>query len=1067
MVLGFEGRTLPLHVSKAVKRKRAGGSKAAAVADASATRDAGEEARAEEPEREASAERESGDAEKESEPTAPPSGAEEPPSEPEGKAVPSDPSRSKGYLTRVFDEEVGARRFPDFAVLRGAGLGLVGLACAFLLAANNTRVPHGAILGVIALAVAAAGFLDFFGLLTLRAKDAIPFLKTPLGPQPFPFLTKPIREPLAMTPIVTVPVALLVVIGGGVALGYERLPWVILIALAVLAISALTRPAMLVFVVAAALFLPCLGVYGLWDPWETHYGEVTREILARDDWISLWWAQENWFWSKPILIFWSEAISLSALGVDPMPDANPLHPEWALRLPIAIMSLTAVMSVYAAISKIFNRRAGVLSALVLATMPHFFFLSHQAITDMPFVANMTVAMCLLALALAEDPDREVKVYRIGPITLSGRHLVLATLFMLVVPQILYLLSRNIGLVTVPVGEDGGRGFMARLDQFEYGSAFNFDVPGNARNDRVGPDVFLLQPAVQAQIWLLGLTILLLRTLWERRAQTLYVLGFYIFCALSFMGKGIPGFALPGLIALLFLIASRRWSVLLEGRLRIATGMLTVLTVGAPWYVAMYGRHGAQFLDRLLIHDHINRLAAGVHGDNGTVEYFMEQLGFAMFPWIALVPAALTMYWWYRKVSVDGVATSTAADHQRSTILLMILWFASGFILFSSMVTKFHHYIFPVVPAAAILVGILLDRLFGARPEKPSFTYPIGSILAVLAGVPLVLAIGGLWGDLRGVIPDGLATAVHQEWVLRNPLPLPIVLGLLATSSVLAGGAWFLLRFRNDEAREESSFDWKGAFAVALAAGAVVVSFVGRDLSWVTDGRPWGYERLILLFVYNYARPWPEEFDYRPMLTGFGVAAGLLFAIAVVPQVRGVAIRAVLGVAIAFTAWVLNVYMIDLSPHWGQRELVAKYYELRSGPEEPILAWQMNWKGENFYTGNRVYVFVDLDNRAIREWIDAHRDTCFFVLLEHGRVGSFRGLVPGRELIEQTDKKLCNKFILIQVNPVGSASTATPRAPPTRERPLPPTTPPIEQPSGEVLPTTPPREGLPSAPVELR
>ena len=55
--------------------------------------------------------------------------------------------------------------------------------------------------------------------------------------------------------------------------------------------------------VAALLYLPRLGSYSLWDPWETHYGEVAREILARNDWISTWWAQDGWFWSKPILDF--------------------------------------------------------------------------------------------------------------------------------------------------------------------------------------------------------------------------------------------------------------------------------------------------------------------------------------------------------------------------------------------------------------------------------------------------------------------------------------------------------------------------------------------------------------------------------------------------------------------------------------------------------------------------------------------------------------------------------------------------------------------------------------------
>jgi len=34
-------------------------------------------------------------------------------------------------------------------------------------------------------------------------------------------------------------------------------------------------------------------------------------MLARDDWISLWW-QDEWFWSKPILLFW---MSGAAMGL--------------------------------------------------------------------------------------------------------------------------------------------------------------------------------------------------------------------------------------------------------------------------------------------------------------------------------------------------------------------------------------------------------------------------------------------------------------------------------------------------------------------------------------------------------------------------------------------------------------------------------------------------------------------------------------------------------------------------------------------------------------------------------
>ncbi len=67
--------------------------------------------------------------------------------------------------------------------------------------------------------------------------------------------------------------------------------------------------ALLLFLLA--LYVPFAGNYGMWDPWETHYSEVAREILSRDDWITTWWAQEGWFMSKPVLIFWMSALGMS------------------------------------------------------------------------------------------------------------------------------------------------------------------------------------------------------------------------------------------------------------------------------------------------------------------------------------------------------------------------------------------------------------------------------------------------------------------------------------------------------------------------------------------------------------------------------------------------------------------------------------------------------------------------------------------------------------------------------------------------------------------------------------
>src|SRR5207245_2946710 len=59
-------------------------------------------------------------------------------------------------------------------------------------------------------------------------------------------------------------------------------------------------------------------------------------------------------------------------------------------------------------------------------------------------------------------------------------------------------------------------------------------------------------------------------------------------------------------------------------------------------------------------------------------------------------------------------------------------------------------------------------------------------------------------------------------------------------------------------------------------------------------------------------------------------------------------------AALWTAWVLDRFLIDLSPHWSQKHAVATYYRLRQGPQEPVIAWYMYWRGENFYTRNQIY-----------------------------------------------------------------------------------------------------------------
>ena len=292
-------------------------------------------------------------------------------------------------------------------------------------------------------------------------------------------------EPFAFQPLVAGPAAALVLLVGSLTAGYEGAALTVLLSLALLVPAALRRPGLLVFVVLAALYLPLLGVPGLWDPWETHYGEVAREIISRDDWISLWWAQENWFWSKPIAIFWSEAFFLSALNVDCQPGRQSPASRVGHPPPRRAPQHGAVMCVYGTDQAHLLTPAPAMLAPSRwrSTAPHFFFLAHQAITDMYLVANVMMALCMLMLAFAAEPDalsKTVGVVRVGKprprlaprARRRARHLAAA--------------AGALPASAATSTSSPTRGFRWHADQFLFGSAGNSGVPGNARCATTSP-----------------------------------------------------------------------------------------------------------------------------------------------------------------------------------------------------------------------------------------------------------------------------------------------------------------------------------------------------------------------------------------------------------------------------------------------------------------------------------------------------------------------------------------------------------------------------------------------------
>ena len=426
------------------------------------------------------------------------------------------------------------------------------------------------------------------------------------------------------------------------------------------------------------------------------------------------------------------------------------------------------------------------------------------------------------------------------------------------------------------------------------------------------------------MWLVCLATLVVSKWRERRARRIAYLAAWLFAAVATLAKGPAGVALPVICALAYLAATRRWSELT--RLELASGALIFAAVALPWYVAAFVRHGAAFSDELIFKDMINRAFSHVHdtneGEDTGIRYYVAQLGFGLFPWTGLVPLGLA--WWMRRRDDAGVAETAAGARTRDASVLLFMWFLFAFALFAFMGTKFHHYVFPAVPPAAMLVGIALDD------------------------------------------------------------------------------AWRTGARRVHDAR---------MFGAAAVAGALFLTALTHDLA----GEAAGAIRFAQLFSYQYRRPWPDMLDYRATLAVTGALASLLVALLAVPRLRAHVTRLLMGGAVVFAAWGLDVYLIRTAPHWGQGDVMRAYYRDRHGEEEPLVAYQMNWKGENFYTGNRVPAFIQ-SGATFTAWIAARRGEgtkVVYFVSERSRVRSLEAEAGARAYREITGREASHQFTLIR------------------------------------------------------
>jgi hypothetical protein len=120
--------------------------------------------------------------------------------------------------------------------------------------------------------------------------------------------------------------------------------------------------------------------------------------------------------------------------------------------------------------------------------------------------------------------------------------------------------------------------------------------------------------------------------------------------------------------------------------------------------------------------------------------------------------------------------------------------------------------------------------------------------------------------------------------------------------------------------------------------------------------------------------------------------------------------ALCGLALAFAVFNGWYHWRKLSPHWTQRDLFWTYYH-EAKPGEPIGAYQMNWRGEQFYSKNRVREIArqGMPFTSLAEFL-AGPGARKWVLVEQSRISHLRQAVGSSGRLRIVEARN-NKFAL--------------------------------------------------------
>lgn len=252
------------------------------------------------------------------------------------------------------------------------------------------------------------------------------------------------------------------------------------------------------------------------------------------------------------------------------------------------------------------------------------------------------------------------------------------------------------------------------------------------------------------------------------------LGAYAAAALGVLAKGLIGAVIPAAVFVTWALADGQ-----PERIRRAIslhGMIVFAAIAAPWFILMELRFPG-FNRTFFLYHHFERFMTGEFNGHYGLWFYPLVLGAGLLPWAPLP-------WASRRMRADAAG---ARDGRRGSLRrLGVAWLAFVVVFYSMPESKMIGYIFPAVPAFALIAGPTVARwhrrrqvltlgivlclglgIFGPHWEKRTPIALADQLANRIAPSDDVIAMDGYYYDVSARLKRDRPILVHGDWSHRS------------------------------------------------------------------------------------------------------------------------------------------------------------------------------------------------------------------------------------------------------------------------------------------------------------